>query len=167
MRRSWLRKREANDGVVVAAAVVAVAAVAAVLDNKYKKNGKGKETRQFRELKETSTDLEDDERHSQIDKERQIDFKKKIIDYESISILATTIAKIKDPEVNENQRQQRSELKNLISFIQYDSNTQTNLNLDFNDIRSQCNTPHKSLSPHPQQHLTSPTQEESLAILRT
>ncbi|KAA6394069.1 MAG: hypothetical protein EZS28_010402 [Streblomastix strix] len=92
---------------------------------------------------------------------------KKNVDNESISIPATTIAKIKDPKVNKNQRQQSSELKNPISFIQYDSNTQTNQNLDFNYVNPQHNKSHKSLQPLFQQHSPSPTLEESLAIIRT
>ncbi|KAA6363436.1 MAG: hypothetical protein EZS28_041038 [Streblomastix strix] len=70
----------------------------------------------------------------------------------------------KDPEVNENETQRRSELKNLISLTQQD---QDNQNIDLNYISPQHNTSHKLSSPHPQQHSASPSLEETLAILRT
>ncbi|KAA6378537.1 MAG: hypothetical protein EZS28_025938 [Streblomastix strix] len=73
----------------------------------------------------------------------------------------------KDLKVNENQTQRRLELKNHISLIQPNTTIQTNLNIDFNYISSQHNTPHKSLSPHSQQHSPPHTLEETLAILRT
>ncbi|KAA6382724.1 MAG: hypothetical protein EZS28_021749 [Streblomastix strix] len=138
MRRSWRQMRERNKTIVVAAAV---------LVNKYKKNVLENETRQFRELMEMRTDWN-------------------MMNATSISIPATTIANIKDPEVKENQRQNRLELKIPISFLQYDSNTQTNINLDFNYISPQHNRPHKSLSLYSQQHSPSITLEEQLAVLR-
>ncbi|KAA6359668.1 MAG: hypothetical protein EZS28_044806 [Streblomastix strix] len=73
----------------------------------------------------------------------------------------------KDPEVNENQTQRRTDLKNPISLIHPDLNTQTNLNTYLNNVSPQHNTPYKSLSPHSQQHSPSPSLEETLAILRT
>ncbi|KAA6398751.1 MAG: hypothetical protein EZS28_005724 [Streblomastix strix] len=70
-------------------------------------------------------------------------------------------------EVNENQTQRRSELKNLISPIQSDSSTQTNLNIDYNCISPQHNIPHIFNSSPLQQHVPSPTLDETLDILRT
>ncbi|KAA6379993.1 MAG: hypothetical protein EZS28_024476, partial [Streblomastix strix] len=73
----------------------------------------------------------------------------------------------KDPEGNENQIERRSELRNTISHIQSDQNTQTNSNIDLNYISPLHNTPHKPSSALPQQHSSSPSLEETLAILRT
>ncbi|KAA6378605.1 MAG: hypothetical protein EZS28_025865, partial [Streblomastix strix] len=73
----------------------------------------------------------------------------------------------KDPEVIENQTQWRSELKNPISLIQPDQNTQANPNIDLNYISPLHNSPSKPSSPHPQQYSPSPSFEETLAILRT
>ncbi|KAA6383124.1 MAG: hypothetical protein EZS28_021351 [Streblomastix strix] len=73
----------------------------------------------------------------------------------------------KDPKVNENQTQRRSELKNTISLTQYDQDNQANQNIDLNHISPQHNTSHKPSSPHPQQHSQSPSLEEALQILRT
>ncbi|KAA6376530.1 MAG: hypothetical protein EZS28_027945 [Streblomastix strix] len=72
----------------------------------------------------------------------------------------------KDPEVNENQTQRRSRMKDHISLILSESNTKTNSNIDLNYISPLYNIPHKSLSLHPQQHSPSPSLEETLAILR-
>ncbi|KAA6327580.1 MAG: hypothetical protein EZS28_053806, partial [Streblomastix strix] len=73
----------------------------------------------------------------------------------------------KDTDVNENQLERRSELKNTISLIQSDQNTQVNPNIDQNYISPQHNTPHKSFSPHLQQYSPSPSLEETLSILRS
>ncbi|KAA6360682.1 MAG: hypothetical protein EZS28_043790, partial [Streblomastix strix] len=70
----------------------------------------------------------------------------------------------KDPEVNVNQTQRRSELKNSISLTQYD---QENQNIDLNHISPQHNTYHKLSSPHQQQHSASPSLEDTLAILNS
>ncbi|KAA6388233.1 MAG: hypothetical protein EZS28_016241 [Streblomastix strix] len=72
----------------------------------------------------------------------------------------------KDPEVNENQTQRRSERKNTISLIKYDQDKQTNPNIDLNHISPQHDTSHKLSSPHPQQHSASPSLEETLTLLR-
>ncbi|KAA6379917.1 MAG: putative reverse transcriptase, partial [Streblomastix strix] len=73
----------------------------------------------------------------------------------------------KDSEVNENQTQRRSELKNPISLTQQDQDNQTNPNTDLIHISPQHNISHKLSTPHPQQHSASPSLEETLAILRT
>ncbi|KAA6354306.1 MAG: hypothetical protein EZS28_050169, partial [Streblomastix strix] len=65
------------------------------------------------------------------------------------------------------QTQSSSELKTSVVLIQPDSNSQTNLNINFNYISPVHNTSHKPSSPHPQQHSSSPSLEETLAILRT
>ncbi|KAA6394351.1 MAG: hypothetical protein EZS28_010123 [Streblomastix strix] len=73
----------------------------------------------------------------------------------------------KDPDANENQTQRRSEMKTPIQLIQSESNTQKNHSKDINFISPQHNTPHKSLYPHAQQHSSSLTMKETLAILGT
>ncbi|KAA6354773.1 MAG: hypothetical protein EZS28_049700, partial [Streblomastix strix] len=73
----------------------------------------------------------------------------------------------KDPEVNEYQIERRSEVRNTISLIQSDQDTQANPNIDLNYISPQHSTPHKPSSPHPQQNSTSPSLEEILTLLRT
>ncbi|KAA6362566.1 MAG: hypothetical protein EZS28_041906 [Streblomastix strix] len=98
-------------------------------------------------------------------KQRQIEFDKKQQAKNQQQFQPQQSQMEKDPEVNENQIERRSELKNTISLIQSDLNTQANPNIDLNYINPQHNTPHKPSSPHPQQHSPSPPLEETLAIL--
>ncbi|KAA6365051.1 MAG: hypothetical protein EZS28_039423 [Streblomastix strix] len=102
-----------------------------------------------------------------MEKERQIEFDKKRQAKNQQQSQPRQSQMEKDPEVNENQTQRRSELRNPISLTQYDQNNQTNPNIDLNHISLQHNTSHKLSSPHPQQHSASPSLEETLAILRT
>ncbi|KAA6363281.1 MAG: hypothetical protein EZS28_041191, partial [Streblomastix strix] len=102
-----------------------------------------------------------------MEKERQIEFDMKQQVKNQQQSQPRQSQMVKDPEVNENQTQRRSELKNPISLIQPDQNTQANPNIDLNYISPYHNTPHKPSSPHPQQHSPSPPLEETLAILRT
>ncbi|KAA6369403.1 MAG: hypothetical protein EZS28_035069, partial [Streblomastix strix] len=111
--------------------------------------------------------LEDDERHIKMEKVRQIEFERKQQTKNQQQFQPQQSQIQKDPEINENQTQWRSQLKTPISFIKPDSNTQANINIDFNYMNSQNNTPHKSLSTHPHQLSQSPTLEKTLAILRT
>ncbi|KAA6361069.1 MAG: hypothetical protein EZS28_043404 [Streblomastix strix] len=61
--------------------------------------------------------------------------------------------------MNATDKQRKKDRSNSIE------NTNTNMNLNY--ISPQRNTPRKSLSPHPQQHLPQPPLEETLALLRT
>ncbi|KAA6358078.1 MAG: hypothetical protein EZS28_046394, partial [Streblomastix strix] len=99
-----------------------------------------------------------------MEKERQIEFEKKQQAKNQQQSQPQQSQMEKDPEINENQTQKRSELKNPISLTQQDQNNQ---NIDLNYISPQHNTSHKLSSPHPQQHSASPSLEETLAILRT
>ncbi|KAA6369380.1 MAG: hypothetical protein EZS28_035092, partial [Streblomastix strix] len=99
-----------------------------------------------------------------MEKDRQIEFDKKQQAKNQQQSQPQQSQMEKDPEVNENQTQKRSELKNPISLTQQ---VQDNQNLDLNYISPQHNTSHKLSSPHPQQHSVSPSLEETLAILRT
>ncbi|KAA6365647.1 MAG: hypothetical protein EZS28_038827 [Streblomastix strix] len=154
-----MKKLKRNKAVVVAAVIMVSAAVAVavtvtvtatatvtvtvtVTASKYKKMGQGKETRQFREPMETRTGWK---MMNATDRQTKRDRSK----------------------INENQTQRRSELKNPISLYHPDPNTQTILNIYFSYISTQHNTPHKSLSLHPQQHSPSHTLEVTQAILRT
>ncbi|KAA6371515.1 MAG: hypothetical protein EZS28_032959 [Streblomastix strix] len=100
-------------------------------------------------------------------KERQIEFDKKQQAKNQQQSQPQQSQMQKDPEIKENYAQRRSELKNLISHIQPDSNTQANSNIDLNYISPKHNISRKYLSLHPQQHSPSPSLEETLAILRT
>ncbi|KAA6358155.1 MAG: hypothetical protein EZS28_046318 [Streblomastix strix] len=102
-----------------------------------------------------------------MEKERQIEFDKKQQAKNQQQSQPRQSQMEKDPEVNENQIERRSELKNPISLILSEQNIQANPNIDLNYICPQHNTPHKPSSPHPQQHSLSPSLEETLAILRT
>ncbi|KAA6390366.1 MAG: hypothetical protein EZS28_014108 [Streblomastix strix] len=110
--------------------------------------------------------LEDDERHEQMEKERQIEFDKIRQAKNQQQSQPRQLQMEKDPEVNENQVERRSEPKNPISLIRSDQNTQANPNIDLNYISPQHSIPHKPSSPHLQQHSQSPSLEETLAILR-
>ncbi|KAA6363504.1 MAG: hypothetical protein EZS28_040970 [Streblomastix strix] len=111
--------------------------------------------------------MEDEECYREMEKERQIKFDRKQQTKNQQQSKPQQSQMEKDPEVNENQIKRRSELKNTISLIQSNSNIQTNSNVDLNYISPQHNTPHKSLSPYPQQHSPSPSLTETLAIIRT
>ncbi|KAA6356709.1 MAG: hypothetical protein EZS28_047763 [Streblomastix strix] len=102
-----------------------------------------------------------------MEKERQIEFDKKQQAKNQQQSQPRQSQMEKDPEVNENQTQKRSELKNPILLTQYDQDNQTNPNIDLNHISPQHKTSHKLSSPHPQQHSASPLLEETLSILRT
>ncbi|KAA6365688.1 MAG: hypothetical protein EZS28_038786, partial [Streblomastix strix] len=101
-----------------------------------------------------------------MEKERQIEFDKQQLAKNQQQFQPQQSQMEKDIEVNENQIERRSELRNTISLIQSDQNTQANPNIDLNYISPVHNTPHKPSSPHPQQHQTSPSLEETLALLR-
>ncbi|KAA6355685.1 MAG: hypothetical protein EZS28_048788 [Streblomastix strix] len=101
-----------------------------------------------------------------MEKERQIEFDKQQLAKNQQQFQPQQSQMEKDPEVNENQIERRSELRNIISLIQSDQNTQTNPNIDLNYISPLYNTSHKPSSPHPQQHSASPSLEETLALLR-
>ncbi|KAA6390063.1 MAG: hypothetical protein EZS28_014412 [Streblomastix strix] len=109
--------------------------------------------------------LQNDECHRQMEKERQIEFQRKVQIKNQQQNQPQQSQIQKDPEVKENQTQRRSELKNPILPIQPDSDTKTYLNIDLNSISPLHNTPPKSPSPHPQQHSSTHTLEETLAIL--
>ncbi|KAA6357274.1 MAG: hypothetical protein EZS28_047198 [Streblomastix strix] len=102
-----------------------------------------------------------------MEKEKQIEFDKKQQAKNQQQTQARQSQMEKDPEVNENLIERRSEPKNPISHIQSDQNTQVNSNQDLNYISPLHNTPHIPSSPHPQQHSQSPSLEETLDILRT
>ncbi|KAA6401162.1 MAG: hypothetical protein EZS28_003303, partial [Streblomastix strix] len=102
-----------------------------------------------------------------MEKQRQIVFDKQQLAKNQQQFQPQQSQMEKNPEVNENQIERRSELRNTISHIQSDQNTQANQNIDLNYISPQHNSPHKPSSPHPQQQSSSPSLEESLAILRT
>ncbi|KAA6365438.1 MAG: hypothetical protein EZS28_039033, partial [Streblomastix strix] len=102
-----------------------------------------------------------------MEKERQIEFDKKQQAKKQQQSQPQQSQMQKDPEVNENQTQRRSELKKPISLTKYDQDDQTNPNINLNHISPQHNISHKLSSPHPQQHSASPSLEETLAILRT
>ncbi|KAA6370597.1 MAG: hypothetical protein EZS28_033876 [Streblomastix strix] len=102
-----------------------------------------------------------------MEKERQIEFDKKQLTKNQQQYQPQQSLMEKDPEVNENQIEWRSERKNTIQLIQSDQNTQANPNIDLNNISPYHNTPYKPSSPHPQQHSASPSLEETLALLRT
>ncbi|KAA6401434.1 MAG: hypothetical protein EZS28_003032 [Streblomastix strix] len=101
-----------------------------------------------------------------MEKERQIEFDKKKQAKNQQQFQPQQSQMEKDPEVNENQIERRSERKNPISLTQQDQDNQTNPNIDLNYISPQHNTPHKPSSPHFQQHSPSPSLEETLIILR-
>ncbi|KAA6394872.1 MAG: hypothetical protein EZS28_009596 [Streblomastix strix] len=100
-----------------------------------------------------------------MEKERQIEFDKKQQAKNQQQSQPQQSQMEKDPEVNENQTQRRSEPKNPISLTLSDQNTQVNPNIDQNYITPQHNTPHKP-SQHSQQHSPSPSLEETQALLR-
>ncbi|KAA6362980.1 MAG: hypothetical protein EZS28_041492 [Streblomastix strix] len=101
-----------------------------------------------------------------MEKERQIEFEKKQQAKNQQQSQPQQSQMEKDSEVNENLTQRRSDLKNPISLAQYDQGKQTNPNIDLNHISPQHNTSHKLSSPHPQQHSSSPSLEETLTLLR-
>ncbi|KAA6368070.1 MAG: hypothetical protein EZS28_036404, partial [Streblomastix strix] len=102
-----------------------------------------------------------------MEKERQIEFDKKQQAKNQQQSQPRQLQMEKDPEVNKNQIQRRSELKNSTLLTQYDQDNQANPNIDLNHLSPQHNTSHKPSLPHPQQHLPSPLLEETLQILRT
>ncbi|KAA6395738.1 MAG: hypothetical protein EZS28_008740 [Streblomastix strix] len=147
LKNNSLRQKRKRDRIVVAVAVVAVAIAVAVTARKFKKFGQGKETRKFREPMEMRTGwrmINATDKWRNRDRSNSI---KKTIGQEPITIPTTTIATIKGSRT--------------------DQNTQANPNIDLNYISPQHNTPCKLFSPHPQQYSPSPSQEETLAVLRT
>ncbi|KAA6377017.1 MAG: hypothetical protein EZS28_027459, partial [Streblomastix strix] len=102
-----------------------------------------------------------------MEKERQIEFDKKHQAKNQQQLQPQQLQIEKDPEINENQIERRSELKKPISLIQSDLNTQANQNINSNYICPLHNSPYKSFSPHPQQYSPEPPLEETIAILRT
>ncbi|KAA6372225.1 MAG: hypothetical protein EZS28_032245, partial [Streblomastix strix] len=102
-----------------------------------------------------------------MEKERQIEFDKKQQTKSQQQFQPQQSQMEKDTKVNENQIERRSVLKNTISLIQSDQNTQTNPNIDLNYISPQHNIPHKPSSSHPQKYSSLPPLVETLAILRT
>ncbi|KAA6374485.1 MAG: hypothetical protein EZS28_029991, partial [Streblomastix strix] len=101
-----------------------------------------------------------------MEKERQIEFDKKQQTKNQQQFQPQQSQMEKDPEVNENQIERHSEVRNTISLMQSDQDTQANPNIDLNHISPLHNTPHKPSSPHPQQHSASPSLEETLTLLR-
>ncbi|KAA6373210.1 MAG: hypothetical protein EZS28_031261, partial [Streblomastix strix] len=101
-----------------------------------------------------------------MEKERQIEFDKQQLAKNQQQFQPQQSQMEKDPEVNENQIERRSERENTTSLIQSDQNTQANPNIDLNYISPQHNTPHKPSSPHSQQHSPSPSLEETLTLLK-
>ncbi|KAA6382028.1 MAG: hypothetical protein EZS28_022443, partial [Streblomastix strix] len=101
-----------------------------------------------------------------MEKERQIELERKQQAKNQYQFQPQQSQMEKEPEVKENQTQRRSELKNPISLIQSDKNTQANPNIDQNYVSSQHNTPHKPSSSHPQQRSPSSPLEETLTLLR-
>ncbi|KAA6361699.1 MAG: hypothetical protein EZS28_042772, partial [Streblomastix strix] len=102
-----------------------------------------------------------------MEKERQMEFDKKQQTNGQQQSQPRQSQMEKYPEVNENQTERRSKLKNPISLAQYDQDTLANTNIDLNYISPQHNTLHKLSSPHLQQYSPSPPLEETLAIFRT
>ncbi|KAA6386640.1 MAG: hypothetical protein EZS28_017833 [Streblomastix strix] len=101
-----------------------------------------------------------------MEKERQIEFDKQQLATNQQQSQPQQSQMKKDPEINENQIERRSEVRNTISLIQSDQDSQANPNIDLKYISSLHSTPHKPSSPHPQQHSTSPSLEETLTLLR-
>ncbi|KAA6378316.1 MAG: hypothetical protein EZS28_026155, partial [Streblomastix strix] len=101
-----------------------------------------------------------------MEKERQNEFDKKQQAKNQYQSQPRQSQMEKEPEVNENQIERRSEPKNPISLIQSDYDNQANPNMDLCYISPQHSTPHQSSASHPQQHSPSPSFEETLAILR-
>ncbi|KAA6371467.1 MAG: hypothetical protein EZS28_033007 [Streblomastix strix] len=147
MRHCWRQRRRRKKVAAAAVVVVAVAAVAVTI-RKQKKIGQGKGIRQMQKERQIEFDKKQQAKNQQQSKPRQSQMEK-------------------DPEVNENQTQRRSELKNPISLTHHNYDNQTNPNIDLNYISPQHNTSHKLSQPHPQQHSAQPSLEETLAILRT
>ncbi|KAA6388118.1 MAG: hypothetical protein EZS28_016355 [Streblomastix strix] len=102
-----------------------------------------------------------------MEKQRQVEFDKKQQAKNQQQSQPQLSQMENDPEVNENQIEMRSELKNHISLIHSDQNTQAKPNIDLNQISPLHNTPHKPSYPHHQQYSPPPSLEETLAILRT
>ncbi|KAA6377866.1 MAG: hypothetical protein EZS28_026608 [Streblomastix strix] len=112
-------------------------------------------------------DENDPELHSQLEKERQIKFDKNDRLRTNSNPNHVNHKWKKDIEVNENQIERRSELKNSISLILSEQNTQTNPNIDLNYISPKYNTSLNPSSSHLQQHSASPSLEDTLAILNS
>ncbi|KAA6358108.1 MAG: hypothetical protein EZS28_046366, partial [Streblomastix strix] len=145
--RHFLRQKRGRNR-IVAAAVAAVAVT--VIARKNKKIGQRKETRKFREQMERRIGWR---MINAIDKWRRRDRSNLI---RNNRLRTNNNPKHDNHKWKKIQKQTKTKQKGI---------TQVNPNKDLNYISPQHNTPHKSSSPHPQQHSPSPSLEETQDVL--